>query len=164
MLGAYAVGKTSLVRRCVDSLFSERYHTTVGVKVDKKQLRVHGQAVTLMLWDLEGEDDFHPLHFSHLRGASAYLLVADGTRASTLSKAASLQESAKGIVGPVPFVLALNKCDLKADWRIEQNQIEAIKAKGFDVMFTSARTGEGVDEMFESLTHRVLAETCNECH
>ena len=38
LLGAFAVGKTSLVLRYVSSMFGEKYHTTVGVKIDKKQL------------------------------------------------------------------------------------------------------------------------------
>jgi len=37
MLGAYSVGKTSLVSQYVNSIFSEKYTTTIGVKIDKKQ-------------------------------------------------------------------------------------------------------------------------------
>ena len=58
MLGGFAVGKTSLVARYVTSMFSEKYLTTVGVKIDKKQVAVDGRDVTLMLWDIYGQDDF----------------------------------------------------------------------------------------------------------
>ena len=86
-IGAFAVGKTSLIRRYVDSIFSEKYLTTVGVKIDKKPVNVLGQDVTLILWDIHGEDDFQEINMNYLRGSSAYILVVDGTRYSTLEKA-----------------------------------------------------------------------------
>ena len=57
VLGAFGVGKTSLVRRYVQSIFSDAYLTTVGVKIDKKNLNVGETPVTLILWDIAGEDD-----------------------------------------------------------------------------------------------------------
>src|SRR6187200_563405 len=84
MLGGFAVGKTSLVSRYVSSIFSDTYLSTVGVKIDKKQLAVDGRDVTLMLWDLYGQDDFQTVQASQLRGMSGFLLVVDGTRYGTL--------------------------------------------------------------------------------
>ena len=57
MLGAFAVGKTSLVRRYVDSIFSDTYLTTVGVKIDKRVVPVGNDSVNLILWDIAGEDE-----------------------------------------------------------------------------------------------------------
>ena len=56
MVGAFGVGKTSLVARFVRSIFSDKYLTTLGVKIDKKTVNIDGQEMTLMLWDLAGED------------------------------------------------------------------------------------------------------------
>ena len=89
LLGAFAVGKTSLVARFVHSLFSERYHTTIGVKIDRKTVRVNGRDVNLMIWDLAGEDEFMSLRMSYLRGTDGCLLVIDGTRKDTLATASS---------------------------------------------------------------------------
>ena len=61
MLGAFSVGKTSLVKQFVDSIFSEKYQTTIGVKIDKKTLVAKGFEVNLILWDLPGEDDFQSI-------------------------------------------------------------------------------------------------------
>ena len=80
MVGQFGVGKTSLVRRFVHSIFDDRYLTTIGVKIDRKDVSIDGQALTLMLWDMAGEDDLAELNVSHLRGASGYILVADGCR------------------------------------------------------------------------------------
>src|SRR6187455_2295151 len=94
MLGGFAVGKTSLVAQYVTSLFSDKYLSTVGVKIDKKQIAVDGRDVTLMLWDVAGQDDFQSVQESQLRGMAGYLLVVDGTRRATLETARQLQEKA----------------------------------------------------------------------
>src|SRR6185295_11004334 len=112
MLGGFAVGKTSLVSRFVSSIFSDKYLSTVGVKIDKKELSVDGAAVTLMLWDIFGQDEFQTVKSSYLRGMAGYLLVVDGTRASTLETARDLQKKAVAVAGEVPFSLLLNKVDV----------------------------------------------------
>jgi len=89
MLGGFSVGKTSLVKRYVESVFSETYLTTVGVKIDKKTVDLSDRIVNLILWDLAGEDDISSLRMSYLRGSAGYVLVADGTRPSTLEVALS---------------------------------------------------------------------------
>jgi small GTP-binding protein len=156
MLGSYAVGKTSLVRRFVESLYDEKYLSTVAVKVDKKPLQLDGEELTLMLWDLEGDDDFRKLRMTYLNGASGYLLVVDGTRRATLEKALELQERVQGALGPTPFVVALNKCDLAVDWEVTEEAEQGLRARGWTVLRSSAKTGEGVEEAFQSLARAML--------
>jgi small GTP-binding protein len=158
MLGSFSVGKTSLVARFVSSVFSEKYLTTVGVKIDKKTLAVNGTDLTLMLWDIYGEDDFQKLRLSYLRGAAGYLLVIDGTRRATLDVALNLQKTVTSEVGPLPFVLCLNKADLRAQWEIDVTAIaERARADGWIVIETSAKLGTGVEEAFSALASRMLA-------
>jgi hypothetical protein len=157
MLGSFSVGKTSLVKRFVESIFSERYLTTVGVKIDKKVIFSGGEDVTLMLWDLYGEDEYQKIRMSYLRGAHGYLLVADGTRAATLDKALAIQQEAEKHFGPTPFVVALNKCDLAGEWEITSEREAEITGSGRHVIRTSAKTGEGVEQVFESLAKAMIA-------
>jgi small GTP-binding protein len=156
MLGATGVGKTSLVSRFVSSLFSDKYLTTIGVKVDKKNVSVEGQDLTLMLWDIYGQDEFQTVRTSYLRGASGYLLVADGTRQLTLDTARELQQTAEAVVGHVPFVLALNKSDLDADWRVDDRALWRLAESGWSIIRTSAKTGAGVEEAFHKLAQRMV--------
>ncbi len=159
MLGAFAVGKTSLVSRFVSSIFSDKYHTTVGVKVDKKVVAVGEEQVNLLLWDLYGEDDFQKLRTSYLRGSAGYVLVVDGTRRETLEKAVVLQSRAREAVGPVPFVLMLNKADLTDKWEIEDSAVEELVKQGWQAFRTSAKTGAGVDQAFLTLATRMIDST-----
>ena len=155
MLGAFSVGKTSLVKRFVESVFSEAYLTTVGVKIDKKAVELSNRIVNLILWDLAGEDDISSLRMSYLRGSAGYLLVADGTRPSTLEVALSLRQRVEVEFGPLPFVLLLNKNDLREEWAIRDEEVEGLRRDGWWVRSTSARTGEGVDDAFGALADRV---------
>ena len=156
MLGGFAVGKTSLVSRFVRSIFSEKYLTTVGVKIDKKTVDADGKEVTLVLWDINGQDEFQDVQESYLRGTSGYLLVDDGTRRATLETAAKLQEKAEAVAGNVPFVVVLNKSDLATEWQVDERGIVKFAEQGWMIVRTSAKTGEGVEETFLKLTLAML--------
>ncbi|GAA4348927.1 Rab family GTPase [Variovorax defluvii] len=155
LLGAFGVGKTSLVRRFVDTIFSDSYLTTVGVKIDKKVVRTGADDVALILWDIAGEDEVSAVRVSYLRGAAGYLLVVDGTRPETLATAESIQGRIRAELGAVPFFVLLNKSDLVEDWALPPERIEALAADGWLFRRTSAKTGIGVDETFGELAARL---------
>jgi small GTP-binding protein len=151
MVGSFAVGKTSLVRQYVETIFSDKYQTTVGVKVDRKDVLVGTSAVRLMIWDLAGEDAFSRLQTTFLRGAAGYLLVADGTRAHTLDVSLGLQRQIESSVGPMPFALVVNKQDLEKEWEIEPERLERLENDGMPVFRSSAKDRSGVDAIFTYL-------------
>lgn len=157
MLGAFAVGKTSLVQQYVNSIFSEKYQTTIGVKIDQKQLVVDGQDITLMLWDLYGDDDFMKMKPTYLIGASGYLLVADGTRSETIDVALQLQAMAAATTNNAPFILLINKSDLDETWEIAPETLLRLQQRGWQVLLTSAKKDLMVDEAFEKLAKMMLA-------
>jgi small GTP-binding protein len=156
MLGIFAVGKTSLVQRFVKSIFSEKYLTTVGVKIDKKTLNVGNQVVDLMLWDLHGEDEFQKLQISYLRGASGYFLVADGTRASTLDGVLRLKETVDKALGKIPFLLLVNKLDLLDEWAVDEGRLARLLEEDWTILKTSAKSGQGVEEAFLALATKTM--------
>ena len=155
IVGSFGVGKTSLVRRFVDSIFDESYLATVGVKIDRKDVRIGSTAVTLVLWDLAGEDDLAQLNVSHLRGSSGYILVADGCRATTLAKAIDIQGRIAQLLGPLPFVIVVNKADLRDQWEVKGAIVEE---RGWATFETSAKAGSGVEEMFQHLAEKLLSD------
>lgn len=158
MLGGFAVGKTSLVARFVSSIFSEKYLSTVGVKVDKKSVSVDGRDVTLMIWDIYGQDEFQTIQHSQLRGMSGYLLVIDGTRRATLDTALRLHDLAVQAAGDVPFVVVINKADLESEWEIDDVAAFTLADRGWRVLKGSAKTGLGVEDAFQVLTRAMLAD------
>jgi hypothetical protein len=158
MLGSFSVGKTSLVRRFVESIFSDAYQTSIGVKIDKKVVRAGNEDVTLVLWDIHGEDVYQKIRMSYLRGMSGYLLVVDGTRRQTLDDALALNERVIQEAGKVPAVLVLNKSDLTEKWEIDSTRESELTAAGWNILRTSAKTGASVEEVFSKLTTAMLAE------
>jgi small GTP-binding protein len=148
LLGAPGVGKTSLVRRFVESLFDDKYLTTIGVKVDKKQMQVAGKDLLMMLWDLAGAEEKFSVPSSYVRGAGGMLLVVDGTRPQTAATAADLIDQMRRDVGDLPVVIVLNKTDLADQWKVADAELEALRGDGRPVIRASAKTGAGVDEAF----------------
>lgn len=160
LIGEFSVGKTSLVSQFVHSIFSESYHTTVGVKIDKKVCVIDNSQVNLVIWDLAGESPLKTLKPSQIMGASGFLLVADGTRPDTVDLAIALQQRVVQLLGTVPFIFALNKADLVDEWSASMPEItERLTQKGWDVRLTSAKTGQEVEKMFHDLAARMIEVT-----
>ena len=109
-----------------------------------------------MLWDLYGEDSFQKVQMSYLKGTAGFLLIVDGTRIATLQTALGLRNTVLASVGKIPYIIVINKMDLRADWEIKQSHIDELVANGEVVLLASAKTGGAVEEAFSSLTARML--------
>lgn len=157
MVGLFATGKTSLVRQFVHSMFSEKYHSTVGVKIDRKSVEVDGEAVNLVLWDLAGRDDVEDIQPSYLRGAAGIFFVVDGTRRETFEQLFELRDLCREAAGDVPAIVALNKSDLEDEWKLGEADLGRLSSEGLDFFVTSAKTGDGVEEAFQGLAARTLS-------
>jgi small GTP-binding protein len=156
MVGVYGVGKTCLVQRFVQGIFSVKYLSTVGVKIDRKQMRVGNDDVTLMLWDLEGRDAIRDVNASYVKGAHGVIYVADGTRPETVIALEGLRELVEETVGTVPSVVAMNKSDLADQWTVSPKSESGAGGEGMHRLRTSAKTGEGVEATFQWLADQTM--------
>ena len=158
MVGVFATGKTCLVQRFVHSIFSPRYLSTVGVKIDRKEVAVRGDPVTLLLWDLEGRDGTRDVNPSYVKGAHGLIFVVDGTRRETFDQAFEIRDTVTSHVGAVPAVFAFNKSDLTDEWKLTAADEESVSGRGLYGVRTSAKSGAGVEETFQWLaeaTHQM---------
>jgi small GTP-binding protein len=156
MVGVYGTGKTCLVQQYVQGIFSVKYLSTVGVKIDRKQVKVGDEDVTLMLWDLEGRDGTRDVSQSYVRGAHGIIYVADGTRPETAQQLQDIRKIVLNAVGEVPSIVALNKSDLKDEWKLSASDEAAAGAAGMHRLRTSAKTGEGVEAAFQWLAEQTV--------
>jgi small GTP-binding protein len=156
MVGMYATGKTSLVQRYVHSIFSAKYHSTVGVKIDRKEVNLAATVVSLLLWDIEGQTDEQEIPASYLRGAHGMFFVADGTRRETVDALFDLRELARSAAGDVPSIVALNKTDLQDQWTVAASDTSKLIGAGFHVLRTSAKSGDGVEDSFRWLANATI--------
>lgn len=157
ILGAAGVGKTSLVRRYVHSLFEDKYLSTIGVKIEKKSIPVEGDEVILNIWDVAGEEEFFQIPKSYVTGASGYLLVIDGTRPETLKTGLDIKQRVESVAGQLPWISLLNKADLVSDWKLDDSASAQLDQAGMTAQKTSANSGLNVEEAFLQLARAVIA-------
>src|SRR5207253_4979715 len=88
LVGDVAVGKTSLIRRFVQDEFDDRYITTLGAKVSKREMQFGTPDRTqihmdMTVWDIMGEKGFRDLlKEAFFHGAKGVVAVCDLTRYS----------------------------------------------------------------------------------
>lgn len=149
ILGDFAVGKTSLVRRYVEGIFDDRYLSTIGVKVSRRKVDTGKRKVNLIIWDVAGSEEFNGKHTSYLQGSAAALLVCDLTRASTLSALKKYAAKMREVEPASGFVVIANKNDLTDQFELTMEDVSAFADEIQSPYFaTSAKTGEWVEEAF----------------
>ena len=163
LIGDFAVGKTSLVRRFVHNAYDDKYIQTVGAKVSKKniQYRVADKEInlTLMIWDILGQKEYHHIHRASFKNVTGAIVVCDITRISTLKSIFEywLPELFK-VAGRVPVIFAVNKADLKdtviAEFGLQDMIDELVRHNLSNLTLSrcylaSAKTGENVNEAFK---------------
>ncbi len=159
LVGDFGVGKTSLVRRFVDRSFSDKYLTTVGVKISRKLVDCgHNKSVQLLVWDLEGSSSFKTIAASHLQGASGAIIVADASRLETIEHLQKHVETFTTINPQGIIIIALNKTDLTNPEELER-LTDMYKFNHLDHVLgtyqTSAKSGAHVDEIFQTLAYKL---------
>lgn len=153
LLGKFGVGKSSLVKRYVYQKFDESYLTTIGVKVDKKVVDIDGVHLNMLIWDIAGETDMSKIPLQYKMGSHGVLLVFDVTRPSSYSEIEEDIRSLRESLPDAAIQVIGNKVDL-----LSETQLDEFKNKMTleNVIYTSAKTGESVDNAFTRLGERIL--------
>jgi small GTP-binding protein len=169
LLGDFAVGKTSLVSRFVHDAFSDKYLSTIGVKVSRKTVAVVSDdavvELTIMLWDLAGSEEFNQMRASYLRGAAGALLVCDLARPTTLENLGSYVEDLRQVSPAAKLAVVANKMDLLADFESSLQQERLAGPADFAAMLgvpcfvTSAKTGDQVEDAFRHLGRTLVVRS-----
>jgi small GTP-binding protein len=149
LLGDIGVGKTSLARRRVFNKFDADYKTTIGVDVLTHDLELgpecENEIMRLVLWDTDGDFGSRIFETVYLAGASGAIIVADASRPGTLVKMTTLADRFDDHFPGRPVVMIINKIDLAPPSSVSGARVQ------HDVLHTSAKTGEGVFELFQTL-------------
>ncbi len=160
IVGAGAVGKSSLIKRFLGGDFDQAETATVGAKINKKVLEIEGDKLQLMLWDIEGQSQLSPESMNYFKGASAMVYVVDGTRLHTLGAAIGLRLEIETHLGySLPSIILFNKSDLAERWEISHNMIIDVEIGGNLSILTSCKEGSGVNMAFGLLGRVLLGKT-----
>ena len=163
LLGTFAVGKTSLVQRFVNDRFSDKYLTTIGISISKKLMPpVHGGHAgsaaqhEFLIWDVAGLEKFDPVALNYFRGASGALAIADLTRPETVDELAAIGNKFLSVNPKAALVTIGNKIDLMKDRTDTFSDYKRLAADfGSELILTSAKTGERVEEAFQLLSQNI---------
>lgn len=151
LLGNEGVGKTSLVKRYVNSIFSDEYLTTIGIKISKKSVIVGDVEVNLMLWDIAGNMMSKTLYNNYLQGAHGVFLVADAMRPDTYESIINERDNHLSIdFKNTCTSIIINKSDL-----IPEGGEAVLSQYKYDFL-TSAKSGENVENAFQKMAEDIL--------
>jgi small GTP-binding protein len=160
LLGDFAVGKTSLIRRFVEGRFDEAYLSTIGVNISRKSVTRPDHTLNLLIWDLAGGDDYKGASASYLRGAAGALIVCDLTREETLAAYQRYATQLRAVNAQAALVFVANKADLTDQRAISEDSLQSVSDMlGGPFLLTSAKTDRQVEDAFRLLAERIEANS-----
>lgn len=154
LTGSFGVGKTSLFNRFIYQQFSDKYMTTIGVKVNKKDITVDDEVVSMLLWDIAGEISQDKVPASYFLGASGIIYIVDLSRPTTFDNMIADIQYLSDLLPESSLMIIANKVDLVTEEQLKNIKQNIIHKWDFT---TSAKTGENVEDMFYGLAKKLIA-------
>jgi Ras-related protein Rab-8A len=153
LIGDSGVGKSCLLLRFADHTYTESYISTIGVDFKIRTIELDGKTIKLQIWDTAGQERFRTITTAYFRSAVGIILVYDVTSPESFQ---NLNQWIKAIemhaTDEVIRVLVGNKADMTDKKTVDKSRGQEL-ARQFGIRFyeTSAKTGDNVNDLFESL-------------
>jgi small GTP-binding protein len=156
-VGDPSVGKTSMVAKHISSAFRENYVPTLGTNISSKDYNYGGHSVTLMIWDIAGQEMFKAVREKYYSGANAAFIVYDVTRPETFVNVLAWAKDIKSFLPEaIPSIIVGNKTDMERE--VDKKDAETVaKHLGAEFLETSAKTGANIDEAFDRIIRKLLS-------
>ena len=161
MIGNPSVGKSCLLNQFLNNQFTEEYEVTVGVEFGTRTIELQDKSrIKLQVWDTAGQENFKSVIRAYYRSTAVAIIVFDLTNQGSFESVIDWINECKSNGNPeVVLVLAGNKKDLEAKRTVPRDLAESFAKKHRMLYFeTSAKSSEGVDEMFTKTAEAVLAK------
>ena len=158
LVGHQFVGKTCIVRMATTGLFDEDTISTLGASYTSKTITTSSKEVRLQIWDTAGQERYRAMTPMYYRGAQVALVVYSVDNMDSFKAVDEWIDSLhENTDSSIIIFLAANKADL-TDSRVVTTQQGEEKAKSKDVFFAevSAKTGEGIDDLFITMANTYL--------
>lgn len=166
LIGDCNTGKTSIIKRYVNSIYSEKYISTIGVDFVVKQIKHENFDIKLQIWDTAGQEKYKRITTSYYRGAKGAFIVFDLTDSESFNSLKKWAEDFCTISNLSPkeriIIILGNKSDLKNNRCLNRSEIDKfISLNNFIYFETSAKYNIGVNEAFDYFTKEVIKKYKN---
>lgn len=156
IIGNGQSGKSNLILRYADNTYTGSFISTLGVDFKTKSLQLRNSLVKNQIWEESRNTNFRN-HKQYI-GADAIIVTVDMTDANALTYLQKyIQEIQRYAKEKVVVVVAATKMDKEEDFKVEKNDlIEFCTQLNHDLRFVSAKTGAGVEELFECASKKFI--------
>jgi Ras-related protein Rab-1A len=114
LIGNSGVGKSSLLVRFAEDIFTDNFMPTIGVDFKIKTVDVDSKQIKLQIWDTAGQERFKTITSSYYKGAHGIIVVYDITDRESFSNIQTwMAEVEKHASDNISRILVGNKCDLE---------------------------------------------------
>ena len=152
-IGDASVGKTSLTNRLTDGEFNLYETPTIGANYLTYVTTVDNEKIELQVWDTAGQEKFKSLTPIYFRNSAAAVAVFSLTSRQSFEGILHWISLFLEVAGNTSVVYVCgNKCDCVDEIEVPVDEVKQwAKENKFKFFITSAKTMEGVKEMFNSL-------------
>lgn len=157
IIGDSGVGKSSLLLRFADNLFSGTYITTIGVDFKIRTIDVNGEKVKLQIWDTAGQERFRTITSTYYRGTHGVIVVYDVTNGESFVNVKRWLQEIDQNCDVVNRILVGNKNDCPEKKVVQTEDAHKFSEQiGIELYETSAKENINVEEVFFAITRQVL--------
>ena len=158
VIGDSAVGKTSILNQLIDNKFNSYEQSTIGANYQLYVEEIEEQKIEMQIWDTAGQEKFRSLAPIYFRNSAGAVAVYDQTNKNSFDHLDNWIKTFTEIAGTDTVVtIAANKCDLTNLIQIPFSEAsEWASSRGFEIISTSAQSGEGVKKLFSNLAKKLL--------
>lgn len=150
IIGDSGVGKSCLLLRFSDDIFTDSFISTIGVDFKIRTIEIGGSKIKLQIWDTAGQERFRTITSSYYRGAHGIIVVYDVTEQKSFNNITKWLKEIDTFAGPtVQKLLVGNKCDLENERAVSTDQGKELAAKlNIPFVETSAKDSINVEQAF----------------
>mmetsp|Transcript_49621 Transcript_49621/g.124768 ORF Transcript_49621/g.124768 Transcript_49621/m.124768 type:complete len:211 (-) Transcript_49621:232-864(-) len=161
IIGDSGVGKSCLLLRFSDDIFTDSFISTIGVDFKIKTVTIDGVKIKLQIWDTAGQERFRTITSSYYRGAHGIIVVYDVTDQKSFDNITKWLKEIDTFAGPsVQKLLVGNKSDLENERMVQTDQGKTL-AESLKIPFveTSAKNADNVEQTFNLMASDIKAHS-----
>lgn len=163
-VGDHRVGKTSLAIRYTQNRFGTSYIPTLGVDFHSKIVQIdEDTTIKLVLFDTVGHEGLTSLRKRYYTGAHGAVVVYDVTNRESFEHVKDWIEEVTDRCPNIEIVILGNKIDLEDQRQVTLDEAKKKwEPKGYMVLESSAKWGQGVEDVYTIIAKKVIQKEQND--